>query len=75
MSDFLLVAPVGWTQLDWEYISNNITGFNKDSVEYWAGVDMTLVTQPLRDAGIISVDKTVAELKIMDNTFFLVRLE
>jgi hypothetical protein len=74
MSDFILIIPAGWVQLDWEYISNNLTGFNAESVQYWAGVDMNLVTQPLRDAGLIPVDKTVMELKIMDNTYFLVNL-
>ena len=24
MSQFLLVIPEGWTQLDWQYITNNV---------------------------------------------------
>lgn len=74
MSEFLLVIPEGWTQLDWNAVSNlygmDYTGvMNTISIGYYGDMDTGL-----KEAGLIPADVTVVEAKLIDNTYFLVRL-
>lgn len=75
MSDFLFIVPEGWTQLDWERICNTLASFNAANVAQWAVVGMQLIEQPLKEAGMIPLDKTVTAVKLLDDSYFLVRLE
>ena len=73
MSDFLLVIPAGWTQLDWEFVSNN--GLDENSVQN-ANVtgNMMDVEAPLKDMGLIPPESTVMAAKVIDSAYFMVKL-
>jgi hypothetical protein len=71
MSEFLLVIPEGWIQLDWEYITNNIQGMSADNVN---GVPVSVVEENLKLGGIIAPESSLVEFKLIDNTYFIIRL-
>jgi len=71
MSEFLLVIPEGWTQLDWEYIANNVSGMGYQNVVNGAASD---IEELLKTNGIIPVESSLVEFKLIDDTYFLVRL-
>ena len=71
MSDFLLVVPEGWTQLDWEYISNNISNMGASNVKGATTLDIETY---LKEGGIIAPEASLIEFKLIDDTYFLVRL-
>jgi len=73
MSNFILVIPEGWTQLDWEYISNN--GLDAHSVENaLVSSNMADIENPLKQLGLIAESAFVLDAKLFDNTYFMVRL-
>lgn len=77
MSEFLLIVPAGWSQLDWAYLTNNVPGFGESSVLAWCGggqVDNDIGTL-LREAGQIPADAYVYAAKLVDATYFLVKME
>lgn len=75
MSDFLLVIPEGWTQLDWQYITNNIIGMDKAGVEAVIASGVYLDMQDkLWAENLIPTDKVIIEAKLIDDTYFMVRL-
>jgi hypothetical protein len=71
MSDFLLVIPAGWTQLDWEYISNNVANMSSQAVN--TGV-ISDIEAWLKDGGQIPAESSLVDFKLIDNTYFLVKL-
>ena len=71
MSDFLLVIPQGWTQLDWQHITNNVAGMSMNEVMTGTVPD---IEERLKGAGVIAADAALAEFKLIDDTYFLVRL-
>lgn len=73
MSDFLLIIPAGWTQLDWQFVSNN--GLSGTSVlNAIVSTNMSDIEAPLKDMGLIPLESSVLEAKLLDDTFFMVRL-
>lgn len=74
MSEFLLVIPEGWTQLDWNTVSN-LYGMDYTGVmNFIASNNYMDMETYLKDAGLIEQDKSINEAKLIDNTYFLVRL-
>lgn len=71
MSEFLLVVPDGWTELDWQYITNNVPYMTYQDVINGARPD---IEDRLKTAGIISPESYLLEFKLIDDTFFLIRL-
>lgn len=75
MSSFLLVIPPGWTQLDWEFIANNLTDMSASNVAEYINAGMLgYIEGPLKQAGLIPAESTLVEAKLIDDTFFMVRL-
>ena len=74
MSDFLLIAPEGWSQLD----LNAVTQFGDltvGNIETWIQQNLLYeLNDRLHQFGIIDAALTVNEAKIIDGTYFLVRL-
>jgi hypothetical protein len=70
-SEFLVIIPPGWIQLDWVYITNNIPGMAENNV---IGGLLSDVEYALKNAGIIPEDKSLVEFKLIDGTYFLVKL-
>lgn len=71
MSDFLLIIPEGWTELDWGYISNNVANMSSQAVN--TGV-ISDIEQWLKDGNQISLECSLLDFKLIDNTYFLVKL-
>lgn len=71
MSDFLLVVPSGWTQLDWQFITNNVPQMSMADV---MGGTVPDIEERLKGAGVLAADAALAEFKLIDDTYFLVRL-
>ena len=71
MSDFLLIIPEGWIQLDWEYVSNNVANISSQSVNNGVISD---IEQWLKDGGQIPPDSSLIDFKLIDNTYFLIKL-
>ena len=75
MSDFLLIVPAGWTQLDWSYLTNNLPSMEKSGVENAINSNQYADMEPeLKAGGFIPQESTIVEAKLIDDTFFLVRL-
>lgn len=75
MSNLLLIVPSGWTQLDWQYITNNVPDMGKDSVENAINSGTASTLEPgLKEYGCIPQESVIVEAKLVDDTFFLVRL-
>lgn len=75
MGDFLLIIPEGWTQLDWQYITNNIPSMDPATVLNAISSGMTFtLEEPLKTFGQIPAESTLVEAKLLDDNFFLVRL-
>ncbi len=74
METLLLVIPPGWLQLDWEYITSN-TELSAPNVSSYINAGMLeYIEQPLKAVGIIPADQTLVEAKLLDDTYFIVRL-
>ena len=71
MSDILVIIPPGWTQLDWEFISNNIANMSAQAVNNGVVSD---IEAWLKEGGQIPTESSLIDFKLIDNTYFLVRL-
>lgn len=71
MSEFLLIVPEGWTQLDWTYITSNVP--NMSYIDVTNGITSD-IEERLKGAGIIPAESSLIEFKLIDDTYFIVRL-
>lgn len=71
MSEFLFIAPEGWTQLDYEELVNSgdLTPYIKDILH-----NTYEVTELLVQAGAISPEQYVNEAKVIDDKYLWVLL-
>ena len=75
MSEFLLIVPSGWTSLDWSYLSNNVADLTMTSVlNCIQSNNYSLIEDALKGCGAIPVESSLIEAKLIDDTYFLVRL-
>lgn len=75
MSEFLLVIPEGWTQLDWQFITNNIADMGQGNVLNWLNSnEFSYIEAGLKEHGIIAPDATLVGVKLIDDTYFLIKL-
>jgi hypothetical protein len=70
MSEFLVVIPEGWIQLDWEIVSN-LHNLSEQSIRNGIISD---IEQALRDHSLIPEDKVLMDYKLLDNTYFMIKL-
>ena len=66
MSDFLLVAPEGWTQVE-----VTATGM---SIETIRTASSQTIDEMLRIAGIITEEQSVQEFRLLDENSFFIRV-
>ena len=71
MSEFLVIIPPGWTQLDWEYVANNVPNMSAQAVNNGVISDIEMW---LKDAGQIPAESSLVDFKLIDNTYFLIKL-
>jgi len=75
MAEILLIVPAGWVQLDWVAVQNDIPDLNKANVENWIATNQLIYIQvALMLSGKIPPDAVVEAAKLLDDTYFLVRL-
>lgn len=73
MSNFMLIAPEGWTEMNYEFITNNI-------LDQYTMESLMLQGQPyeidaaLAAHGLLPEGKNIQEIKFIDNSFMWVRL-
>lgn len=75
MSQFLLVIPEGWTQLDWQHITNNVPNMSGQAVASMiqSGV-LSDIEAGLKEAGIVAQEASLVDAKLIDDTYFMVKL-
>lgn len=74
MSEFLLIIPEGWTQLDWQYITNNLPNMGYQQVmDYVATGYMANIDETLKAAGMVPEGQNVVAAKLIDDSYFLVQ--
>jgi len=74
MAQFLLIVPEGWTQLDLATVSQ-CGDLTQGNIETWIQQNLLYeLDNRLHEFNLIPADKTVNEAKIIDGTYFLVRL-
>lgn len=71
MSEFLVIVPPGWVQLDWEYISNNVANMSAQAVNNGVVSD---IEAWLKEGNQIPAESSLVDFKLLDNTYFLVQL-
>ena len=71
MSEFTLIIPSGWTQLDWQYLSSNFGNLSYPAVMNGVLSDIEFA---LKEAEAITQAQSLLEFKLIDDTYFLVRL-
>lgn len=76
MSDaFLLVIPPGWVRLDWEFISNNIPSMSSSNViDYINTGAISNIEVALKEHLVIPNEASITEAKLIDDTYFMVKL-
>lgn len=76
MSEFLLIVPPGWDQLDWGHVSTNVPGMDAENVKALISAgQFGSIGLMLGQAQLIPTGVVVAEAKLLDDSVFLVRLE
>lgn len=74
MSEFIVVVPEGWEALDYDRIQN-VLNVSMGSLKDWANASYFLDVEPtLKEDGMIPMDKTIIEMKIIDDSQLWVRL-
>ena len=71
MSEFLIIVPSGWVQLDWEYISNNVANMSAQAVTNGVLSD---IEQWLKAGNQIEPNYSLLDFKLIDDAYFLVKL-
>lgn len=73
MSEFLLVAPSGWTEIGLDNLASK--GITAESLaSQIATINFQAVTEMLVSAEAIPTESVVLDAKMFDNTFFIVKL-
>jgi hypothetical protein len=74
MSDFVIIAPEGWTAVNLDFIINTLNiglGEVKDYATVGVYGDFE---QLLKDNGLIPADKTITSMKVIDDSQLWVTL-
>ena len=72
MSEFMLIAPEGWTQMDYEFITNNILDQHTMENLMLQGQSYE-IDNALAAYGLLPVGQAIQEIKFIDNAFMWVR--
>jgi hypothetical protein len=74
MSDFVIIAPAGWTAVDLDYVINTLN-IGLDEVKSYATVGVYGdFEQLLKDNGLILADKFITAMKVIDDSQLWVTL-
>jgi hypothetical protein len=74
MSNFLFIVPQGWTQLDWDTVTQS-TWLTAHAVLNAANSGYLIdVENELKEKGHIPPLAILVEMKVFDDSYFVVRL-
>lgn len=74
MGQLLVVVPEDWLEIDWAYTTGN-TELTATSLQYFMSSGQSAyVDEILKNAGLIPLNTTLVEAKVLDDAFFMVRL-
>ena len=73
MSEFMLIAPTGWTALDYEFVVNNVLDQNTMENLILQG-QIYEIENALRVADVITSEQSIQEIKFIDSAYMWVRL-
>lgn len=74
MSDFLLVIPQGWVQLDWNVACSH-PAINADAIDLWVqSSQQPYLAELLVEVGLLQPGQTILDAKLIDDEYFLVKL-
>lgn len=75
MGEFLFIIPEGWTQLDWQYITNNLPNMGGPYVSslLQAGTLMD-IEATLKEGGVIPAESSLVDAKLFNDEVFIVKL-
>ena len=75
MSNFLLIMPQGWVQLDLTEVVSQAPECQIGAIEGWILIEQfQILEDSLKAIGMIAAEASIAEVKILDNSFLLLRL-
>lgn len=72
MSEFMMIAPAGWTEMDYEFITNNIVDQTTMEGLMLQG-QLFEIDNMLAQHGLLPDGQTIQEIKFIDNTYMWVR--
>lgn len=71
MSQFIMVAPEGWVELDTEYYENN-TELTKPLLEYGNTTSiLEIATKAMIEHSDLKESQTLAEIRLIDGNFWV----
>ena len=74
MSQLLVIVPEDWLEIDWSYTTGN-TELTAVSLQYFMSSGQSAyVDEILKAAGLIPLEATLVDAKVLDDAFFMVRL-
>ena len=74
MSEFILIVPEGWTQLDWDLCQTHAE-LTATAITNWAATNqLSYIEQFTREIGAIPANAMVEAAKMIDDSILLVRL-
>jgi hypothetical protein len=74
MSEFLLIVPEGWTQIDYDSVYAANGDFSESNVDNWCNTGQySYIEEGLKASGVIGAEATVVEARRFHN-HLLVRL-
>lgn len=74
MSEFLLIIPNGWTQLDW-VVCQQHQDLSQTSVLNWINANtLNYIEASLKELQLIPAESTVVDAKLLDDSYFMVKL-
>lgn len=74
MSEFVMIAPQGWEALDYDRVQN-VLNVSMNSLKDWINSNYFGDIEPvLKEDGMIHMDNTIVEMKIIDDAQLWVRL-
>lgn len=75
MSDFLIVIPAGWLQMDWAAISAANPDMNVTNVTNWIETEQfSYIADALKAQELIPADAVVIGARLFDGAYFAVLL-
>lgn len=75
MAEFLFIVPEGWTQLDWQTITNSLPNMGGPYVtRLLQSGGLMDIEATLKEGGIIPAEASLIDAKLFNDEVFIVKL-